>query len=164
MQGPEFIEENSGGFPIGIGLAFDAIKKSVATTFGRELDEDEAQALLLAQARHEELPIISLYDKPLPPKELSVHTKNALDSYGIPMQQRLVSKLSSAAGLVATNIEPALYIGGAAYYAMHFAQAKIPNIRTVPDPEKVNARTYCLMATRYKQWEKIPVVEGSIVE
>ena len=163
MQGKEVIEENSGGFPIGIGLSFDSLKKSVAATFGRELDEDEAQALLLACAQREELPQITLYDQLLPAKELEELAQSALEVYGIPLQQRMVAKLSSASGLIATNIDPALFIGGAAYYALQFVQEKIPHIRMITDPEKINARSYCLTALRYKDWGKIHAIEGTLV-
>jgi hypothetical protein len=152
----QFIRDSSAGEAIGIGMAFDALKSTVALEFGRELSEDEAQRLLLAQARKEALPPVLLYGKPLNSERLARVTEEALAVPGVPLQKMVASKLGSARGLVATDIDPVVFVGGSAYYLQSFVAAKVPHVTVPREPEFANARAYCLLAGAYRDWHETP--------
>ena len=152
MENGQYIRDANAGEAIGIGMAFDFLKNTVAFDFGRELSEDEAQALLLAQARHEELPPVLLYGRPLDATRLARAAEAALAVPGVPLQQMVSARLGSARGLVASDIDPVVFVGGSAYYLRQYVEEKVPHIKVVQEPEHANARAYCLMAVGFKQW------------
>ena len=149
----QFIRDANAGDAIGIGLAFDYLKNTMAFDFEREVSEDEAQSILLARARLEQLPVINLYGKPLDAEKLGKVADAALAVPGIPLQQMVSSRLGSARGLVATDIDPVVFCGGSAYYLKKFVAEKVPHVRVFADPENANARGYCLLCVGYKDWK-----------
>ncbi len=157
MENGQYIRDASAGEAIGIGMAFDHLKNTLAFDFGRELSEREAQSLLLAHARQQELPPVLLYGKPLDPERLATVTAAALAVPGVPLQQMVAARLGSARGLVASDIDPVVFIGGSAYYLRQYVEEKVPHVKVVPDPEHANARAYCLLAVGFKGWTtKLP--------
>lgn len=159
-ENAQFIRDANAGEAIGIGMAFDYLKNTLAFDFGRELSEDEAQSLLLAQAQHAELPPISRYGKPLDAEQLGKVAEAALAVPGIPLQQMVAARLGSARGFVASDIDPVIFIGGSAYYLYRYVAEKVPHVKVFQDPENANARAYCLLATGFKDWKttKLPTV------
>lgn len=149
----QFIRDTNAGDVIGIGMAFDYLKSTVAFEFERELTEDEAQHILLAQARQTPLPPLSRYGKLLDAEKLGKIAMAALAVPGVPLQQMVSSRLGSARGLVATDIDPVIFIGGSAYYLERYVAEKVPHIKVNADPENANARGYCLLAIGYKDWK-----------
>lgn len=149
----QFVRDANAGDAIGIGMAFDYLKSTVAFDFGRELSEDEAQSILLAQARAETLPLINLYGKPLDAEQLAKVAEAALAVPGVSLQQMVASRLGSARGLVATDVDPVVFVGGSAYYLKRFVAEKVPHVKVFNDPENANARGYCLLCVGYKDWK-----------
>ncbi len=157
MENGQYIRDACAGEAIGIGMAFDYLKNTLAFDFGRELSESEAQSLLLAQARQQALPPVLLYGKPLDPERLAMVAASALAVPGVPLQQMVAARLGSARGLVASDIDPVVFIGGSAYYLRQYVEEKVPHVKVVPDPEHANARAYCLLAVGFKGWTtKLP--------
>jgi hypothetical protein len=154
----QFVRDANAGDAIGIGMAFDYLKSTVAFDFGRELSEDEAQGLLLAHARQEPLPLVNLYGKPLDTEKLGKVAEAALAVPGVPLQQMVSSRLGSARGLVATDVDPVVFVGGSAYYLKRYVVEKVPHVKVFADPENANARGYCLLSVGYKDWKftKLP--------
>lgn len=149
----QFVRDANAGDAIGIGMAFDYLRSTVAFDLQRELSEDEAQVLLLAGARQETLPVINLYGKPLNAETLGKIVEAALAVPGIPLQQMVSSRLGSARGLVATDVDPVIFIGGSAYYLKRYVVEKVPHVKVFADPENANARGYCLLCVGYKDWK-----------
>jgi Actin like proteins N terminal domain len=155
MEGGRPVREGSAGDEIGVGDAADILKAEVMSAFKRELSDDEVRDILLAQARHQELPPITAYGKALPEDRLCVMAESALGSTGSRLKTLIASTWSSVRGYIAADINPVMLVGGGPYYLERYVREVVPHARMPIEPENANARAYSLIAIGYKKWNDV---------